>query len=213
VLYLKNAPLLLRWLQPQGLIWHGRQSRDTRAVYLTFDDGPHPDVTPQVLDMLRQYDARATFFCVGQNAERYPELFSRLKKEGHEVGNHTHRHKDGWKTDIWQYLGDVEEAGKLIKSSLFRPPYGHVTRAQAKQLQHLGYTIIMWDVLTGDFDAIRSAEACFRTIEKFAKPGSIIVFHDSLKAKDRMLPALKMALEYFRHKGWQPKALDNSNIR
>lgn len=173
-------------------------------VYLTFDDGPNAVATPFVLDLLKQYDAKATFFCIGKNVMAEPELYKRILYEGHAVGNHTQNHLNGWKTDDRTYLANVIEARNYIDSRLFRPPYGRITRFQAKQLMALtpNLKIIMWDVLSGDFDNKISQEDCYLNTVKNTVAGSIIVFHDSEKAFKNVSYTLPRALEYFSKKGF-----------
>ncbi len=170
-------------------------SNSENAIYLTFDDGPTPDITEEVLKILHQFEAHATFFCIGRNVERFPHLFSRIIKEGHTAGNHTYSHLNGWITKNKEYFNDIETAGHLINSSLFRPPYGKIRRSQIKQLCKT-YKIIMWDILSYDFDPDVSKEKCLTNVIESLRPGSIIVFHDSIKAADRMLYALPRVLEH-----------------
>jgi peptidoglycan/xylan/chitin deacetylase (PgdA/CDA1 family) len=172
-----------------SVIW--RIPNATNAVYLTFDDGPHPEVTPWVLDQLRMYNAKATFFCIGQNAEKYPELIERILAGGHALGNHSFSHKDGWKTKDQVYLADIEQADKILRTSLFRPPYGRIKRSQIANLQSQ-YTIVNWSLMPGDFDVNISAEACFRNLMK-AKAGDIICLHDN----ERSMQHLKYILPRF----------------
>ncbi|GAC1418260.1 MAG: polysaccharide deacetylase family protein [Flavisolibacter sp.] len=176
-----------------------------RAVYFTFDDGPHPTITPWVLDILASQQALATFFCIGKNVEKYPEIYKRILAEGHAVGNHTHNHLNGWKTKNDAYLMDVEKASKFIQSGLFRPPYGRIKPAQAKQVRRIlpqPSAIIMWDVLSSDFDTSLSGEKCLELIMHHAGAGSIIVFHDSEKAFPNLQYALPRCLENLKNKGF-----------
>jgi peptidoglycan/xylan/chitin deacetylase (PgdA/CDA1 family) len=199
--YTVKTPRWLPPLQPAGLLWRLGNSAPAKTVYLTFDDGPHPDVTPQVLELLQRYDAKATFFCVGQNVERYPEIYAQIHAGGHRVGNHTQHHKNGWKSDTEAYLKDVAEARQFIDSPLFRPPYGRIRKAQASKLQQEDYQIVMWEVLAGDFDAAQTAKQCAARILRHSGRGSIIVLHDSLKSAPRCLPALELVLRAFRRRG------------
>ena len=171
-----------------------------RNLYLTFDDGPHPVATPFVLDLLQQYNAKASFFCIGKNVRQYPALYQRILDEGHAVGNHTAQHVNGWKTDDEKYIADVQEAATVINSKLFRPPYGRIRQSQARKLP--GYKIIMWDVLSADFDTSLEGEDCFRIVTKKAGAGSIIVFHDSEKALPRLQYALPLAMAYWQEAGY-----------
>jgi len=176
-----------------------------RVLYLTFDDGPHPVVTPFVLDQLKKYGAAATFFCIGKNVQEYPHIYRRVLMEGHRVGNHTHNHLNGWKTDDKKYLANIREAAQLIDSNLFRPPYGRISLFQSDLLRRepLNYNIIMWDVLSADFDRALDGERCVRNVIGHARPGSIVVFHDSEKAWDRLRIALPIVLEHFHQKGYR----------
>lgn len=187
-----------------------------KILYLTFDDGPHETATPFVLDQLKQYNAKATFFCIGKNVLEQQNIYKRILNEGHTTGNHTFDHLNGWKTEDKIYFENISEAAKYIESNLFRPPYGRIARGQAKALKrnnkpgtinHSPFNIIMWDVLSGDFDTNLSPEKCFENVTQYAKPGSIIVFHDSTKAFDRMSYALPKVLEHFSKQGYSFAAL------
>lgn len=172
-----------------------------RTVYLTFDDGPCPTTTPQILEILRRYQLKATFFCVGDNVRKYPELFEQIKCEGHHVGNHTMHHLKGFGTSTETYCRDVAEANALIHSRLFRPPYGRVKPAQLKEI-HKNYTVVMWDVITRDYNPKLSPEKIVRIVKKYARNGSIIVFHDSKKSSANTLSALPQAIEALLVKGF-----------
>lgn len=187
-----RTPALLKKVY-YSLKWDLRSNDN--AIYLTFDDGPTPGVTEEILNVLRHYDAKATFFCIGRNVERNPYLFSSIVDEGHSAGNHTYSHLNGWVTKNREYFNDIETAGLLIKSSLFRPPYGKIRRSQIKYLCK-SYRIIMWDIMSYDFDPDASKEKCLNNVLDYIRPGSIIVFHDSLKAADKVLYALPLLLEY-----------------
>lgn len=156
---------------------------------MTFDDGPIPEITPWVLDILKQYGVKAHFFCVGDNVRKYPEIYQRILNEGHRVGNHTYNHVNGWTVRGNLYLKNVSKAKQYIRSNLFRPPYGKLLRPQIKWLQKEGYTIVMWDVLTKDYDAKTSPQECLNRSLK-AKEGSIVLFHDSLKSEANLRYAL-----------------------
>ena len=186
------------------MIWN-RVSTDT--VYLTFDDGPHPLATPFVLEQLAQYQAKATFFCIGKNVEDHTEIYQQVLDEGHKVGNHSHNHLNGWKTSTEKYIENIELAQPFIHSNLFRPPYGRIRKKQASGITKLGYSIIMWDVLCGDFDVSISPEKCWNNILQNIEPGSIVVFHDSSKAWDRMRYALPLTLALCQQKGWKMDTL------
>ncbi len=194
--YLIRMPRLLKKLYP-AYTWDipGRE----KILYLSFDDGPHPVATPFVLDTLQKFGAKATFFCIGKNVIANPELYRRLINEGHRVGNHTQNHLNGWKTPAGQYLQNVRDAAGAIDSHLFRPPYGRITRLQAAGLASMPvpFKIIMWDVLSGDFDRKISGKRCASHVISKARKGSIIVFHDSEKAFERMSFALPEILHHF----------------
>ncbi|NJL75134.1 MAG: polysaccharide deacetylase family protein [Saprospiraceae bacterium] len=180
-----------------------------KVLYLTFDDGPIPEVTPWVLKELAQHHAQATFFCVGENAKKYPTIFEELHQAGHGVGNHTYNHLDGWRTDNIKYFHNIRHCRSLVKSNLFRPPYGHLKPKQAQFLQR-HYHVVMWDVLSGDFDLKLTKEKCFENVVRYATNGSIIVFHDSQKAKERLMYALPRTLEHFSLLGFTFSALKPS---
>lgn len=173
-----------------------------RDLFITFDDGPIPDITPEVLTILKQYEAKATFFCIGDNVRKHPEVFQQVNAAGHSIGNHTYHHLNGWKTPLNEYLRNTLMCSQLVRSALFRPPYGRITRQQARVLRNR-YRIIMWDVLSGDFDHSISYEKCLQNVIGNAQEGSVIVFHDSQKAADRMLYALPRVLEHFSEKGFR----------
>ena len=175
-----------------------------KKLFLTFDDGPHPIITMQVLDLLKAYNAKATFFCIGNNVVKHPEVYKRIIDEGHAVGNHTYNHLNGWKTADELYLNDINKAMEYIDSNLFRPPYGRISRFQIQQLLKPKYQMkmIMWSVLSGDFDPDISAEKCLNNVLLSTKAGSIIVFHDSEKAAEKMFYALPKVLAQFSKKGF-----------
>lgn len=193
-----KSPFWLRALYPQ-LTWH--KNRDQRTLYLTFDDGPIPDVTPSILKILKAHQIKATFFCVGENIQKHPELFDAIVKDGHAIGNHTYNHLKGWETSTEDYLSNVDECQKLTRSALFRPPYARGTRAQYKLLKKT-HDIIMWDVMSGDFDLSISPQKCLDNVLKHAESGSIIVFHDNIKAEPRVLYALPKAIEHWIENGY-----------
>jgi peptidoglycan/xylan/chitin deacetylase (PgdA/CDA1 family) len=199
--YFVKSPFWLKNIYP-NLIWD--ISTQEKKLFLTFDDGPHPIITIQVLDLLKAYNAKATFFCIGNNVVKYPEVYKRIIDEGHSVGNHTFNHLNGWKTDDELYLNDINKAMEYIDSNLFRPPYGRISRFQIQQLLKPKYQMkmIMWSVLSGDFDRDISAEKCLNNVLLSTKAGSIIVFHDSEKAAEKMLYALPKVLEQFSKKGF-----------
>ncbi|HVU53936.1 MAG TPA: polysaccharide deacetylase family protein [Puia sp.] len=207
-MYLVKTPWWLKKLYA-GLIWDIPHSADEKVLYLTFDDGPHPVATPFVLDVLRTYGAKATFFCIGKNVQAHPSIYKRILEEGHRVGNHTQHHVNGWKTRDKAYLDDVRQAAQYIDSDLFRPPYGRITAFQASLLRKppFEYKVIMWDVLSADFDRKLSPERCSRNVIRHARRGSIVVWHDSDKAFPRVEAALPVVLGYFQEKGYRFESL------
>jgi peptidoglycan/xylan/chitin deacetylase (PgdA/CDA1 family) len=200
--YFTKTPFWLKKLYPT-CIWDYPVKDQKKKIYLSFDDGPHPIATPFVLDQLKKYNAKASFFCIGKNVLEETVIYKRLLMEGHRVGNHTHNHLNGWKTDNKVYLENVEKARGQIDSDLFRPPYGRATAFQIRNLiEKLKYKIVMWDVLSGDFDpAVSGAVAAERVIRK-ARAGSIVVFHDSAKAFQVLSEALPLVLAYFSGEGY-----------
>ena len=206
--YFVKTPWWLRKFYP-ARVW----SIDTKKkiLYLSFDDGPHPEATPFVLNELKKHDALATFFCIGKNVLAWPEIYKRILNEGHSVGNHTQNHLNGWKTDNDTYMKDIAKAATCIDSDLFRPPYGRITSFQAKHLRSAmrgrKSKIIMWDVLSADFDALITPEKCLENVIFKSKPGSIIVFHDSEKAFSKLQYCLPKILKFFSEKGYRFDAL------
>lgn len=209
-MYLTKTPFWLRSLYP-SLVWRMPVEGEKR-IYLTFDDGPHPQATPFVLDQLAAYGAKATFFCIGKNVAAEPEIYQRIIAEGHSVGNHTQHHLNGWKTDDVTYLSDISTAEQYIASDLFRPPYGRIKRSQIKNLQQQQKKIIMWDVLSADFDTRLTGDACLAYVLYHTKPGSIVLFHDSAKAWDRMSVALPKVLKHFSEKGFRFERIDQWTV-
>ena len=203
--FVKSPWWLKKWYA--GLIWD--MPVQEKVLYLSFDDGPHPDITPFVLDELKKAGAKGSFFCIGKNVEAYPILYRRILAEGHRVGNHTQNHYNGWKVSDEAYFENIRQAAIHIDSNLFRPPYGRIRKRQASWLRHSAgsYKIIMWDVLSADFDRSLSAEKCARNVIRNARPGSIIVFHDSEKAFDRLRGALPKVLSHFIKEGYRFEAL------
>ena len=230
-MYLVKSPLLLKWFYP-SLVWN--KSRREQVVYLTFDDGPIPNVTTFVLNTLKKYNIKATFFCIGDNIRKHPEVFEQLKTDGHAIGNHTYNHLKGWKTDDETYVDNFLKCQQLTQSNLFRPPYGSIKKSQVRRLESEDWgsefgveskklkvessetetnspltthnpplQIVMWDVLSGDFDTSISPEKCLQNVIKNTENGSIIVFHDSLKALDRLAYALPQTIEYLLAKGYR----------
>ncbi len=210
IMYFVKTPWLLKKVYP-NFIWHIPTKE--KVLYLTFDDGPHETATPFVLDELKKYNAKATFFCIGKNVVNHPAIYRRILEEGHAAGNHTYNHMNGWKSDDTAYINDIIEAAKHIDSRLFRPPYGRIKKFQANILQrqnkpvHKLFSIIMWDVLSGDFDINLTPQKCLQNVINNAEAGSVIVFHDSTKAWSRMSYALPKVLNYFSEKEFVFKSL------
>lgn len=204
--YFTRTPTLLRALY-KDCVWKLNPASPT--VYLTFDDGPHPKATAYALEQLRKYNARATFFCVGKNVAAHPDLYQEIFHGGHSVGNHTHDHLNGLKTPTRQYVDNVLEASRHISSGLFRPPYGRIRKSQIKAIREKipGMKIVMWDVLSGDFDPELTPQACLQNVLFKSRSGSIIVFHDSEKAWERMQYALPRVLDHFSRRGMRMEAL------
>ncbi|NIJ44817.1 peptidoglycan/xylan/chitin deacetylase (PgdA/CDA1 family) [Wenyingzhuangia heitensis] len=191
--------------------WIWSFDTDKKEIYLTFDDGPIPTTTPWVLEQLSMYNAKATFFCIGDNIRKYPRIFNQITNKGHRVGNHTFNHLKGWKTNTNVYIQNVLKAEKKLEThnnpKIFRPPYGKITNTQSKKLRKLGYQIIMWDVLSADFDQQLTAKNCTENVLKNVKNGSIIVFHDSQKAYPRLKETLPKVLEELSKKGFLFKVI------
>lgn len=200
-MYLTSSPFWLQWFYPT-LTWH--KNRKEKIIYLTFDDGPIPVVTPFVLNTLKKFNAQATFFCIGENIDKYPEIFSEIISEGHTVGNHTQSHLKGWNTRDDDYLNNVRKCSEFTGSQLFRPPYGRIKKSQITAInkQFPETEIVMWDVLSGDFDQMISARTCISNVLKNTRNGSIIVFHDSIKAFGRLEQSLPIILEKLSAQGF-----------
>ncbi len=203
-MYLVKSPWWLKVIYSK-LVW--QMPRDEKTIYLTFDDGPHTNATPFVLEILEQHKAKATFFCIGKNVVNQPEIFTKIIENGHAIGNHTHHHLNGWKTNDNGYLGDISQAKVNIGSTLFRPPYGRIKKSQINALIQQGFSIIMWSVLSGDFDKNLSKEKCLKNVLSNTTNGSIVVFHDSEKAFEKLHYCLPKVLAHFTQLGYQFKAL------
>lgn len=205
-MYVVRTPLLLKWYYP-NFTW--RKDSGLKNIYLTFDDGPIPDVTTFVLKTLEKFDIKATFFCIGDNIDKHPAVFNEIKQQGHAIGNHTHNHLKGWKTNTQQYVDNMLTCQKITNTTLFRPPYGRIKKKQAATIKKLSpnIEIIMWDVLSGDFDTTIDGEKCYQNVVKNVRNGSIIVFHDSLKAWDRLEYALPKTIAHLLKEGYQFKTL------
>lgn len=199
--YFAKTPWLLKKMYSSG-IWD-MPDRE-KVLYLTFDDGPHPEATAFVLDQLRKYNAKATFFCIGKNVVNHRDIYTNIINEGHRIGNHTYNHLNGWKTDDKKYFEDIAEARKYIDSNLFRPPYGKISKLQLKYLtESFKMKAIMWSVLSGDFDAAITSEKCLKNVLFSAKNGSIVVFHDSDKAFKHLQYCLPKTLAFFSDRGYR----------
>lgn len=202
---INHPPKLIRMLMP-NFLW--KISGRPKTLFLTFDDGPTPEVTEFVLDTLARYNAKATFFCLGRNVDHYPDIYSRIISEGHAVGNHTYSHLNGWKVSNSEYIGDVELASQYIESKLMRPPYGRFTKGQILPIREQGYTTVLWDVMPEDYNHRVKPEECCGCVLRFATEGSIITFHDSVKASVNLYYTLPRVLKYFSEKGYEFARLD-----
>ena len=206
MLYLKKIPWIIKKIYPD-CVWDIKT--DEKILYFTFDDGPHPEATPLVLEQLKKYQAQATFFCIGKNVDENFQTYKQIIAEGHRVGNHTYNHLNGWKTKDDLYVEDIAKAAQIIDSSLFRPPYGRIKKFQIKAIagERLKLKTIMWDVLSGDFHTSLSPEDCYLNVINNARAGSIVVFHDSFKSLPVLRHALPQILEYYSAKGFILKSL------
>jgi len=196
---------IFTYIFPDALVWQVKT--DEKVVYLTFDDGPIPELTGEILDILARFKAKATFFCVGENVMRNPGIYARIIEEGHSTGNHTHHHMKGWSANFDEYLDDVRASANYINSTLFRPPYGLMTYKQAKALSK-DFRVIMWSCLTRDYDPSVSREECLEIAMQGVRPGSIIVFHDNIKAREKVLYALPRLLEHLEAEGYRSENLE-----
>ncbi len=191
------------WMQKlyPGVVW--RKDKDRKVIYLTMDDGPIPQCTPQVLDILSQYGVKATFFMVAENAVRYPSLLERVRNEGHSIGNHTYHHVRGYKVDCQRYMDDVLLAEQVLGTKLFRPPHGRMKASQKREILTQGYTICLWDVLTHDYNPNFSVDHMLSVVKRYVRNGSIITCHDSLKSRDRVLKLLPRMIEFLLDQGYE----------
>lgn len=202
-MYLQRLPALVRLFLPRAQF----EGPDPAAVYLTFDDGPEPSASPWVLEQLDKYEAKATFFLIGKNVLEHAEIYDQIKALGHTIGNHTHNHLNGSQTSTKDYVADVIRAGKWMNTKLFRPPYGRITHRQAKALEKQGFRIVLWSLLTGDFDTKLTPSACAEHTLLLVKPGDIVVLHDSVKAFPRLEYLLPRLLAHCQKQAWPMKAL------
>jgi len=201
---IEQPAIYLRWLYPKAL-W--RMDRRERSVYLTFDDGPIPESTPFILDTLKRLRVKATFFMVGDNVRKHPELYRQIVEDGHQVGNHTHNHISGFRHSIHEYTYNVEHANAYIKSRLFRPPHGWMRISQYYWLSRHNYKVVMWDLVTRDYSKWMTAQGVVNNVKRYARPGSIITFHDSLRSIDKLRTALPESIEWLRENGYQFRTL------
>jgi peptidoglycan/xylan/chitin deacetylase (PgdA/CDA1 family) len=198
-----RPPSFLRWIYPNA-VWN--LPSEQKVVYLTFDDGPTPFVTEKVLELLEEYQAKATFFCIGKNIERHPELFNLVKEKGHHIGSHTYSHLNGWKSKPTDYLNDYQKGRDLARSNLFRPPYGRILLNPLQTIQKQD-KVIMWDILSKDYNEAILPKTILNNVLNNLKPGSIIVFHDSEKAKKNVLAVLPFLLQNLKQQGYAMEAI------
>jgi peptidoglycan-N-acetylglucosamine deacetylase len=203
-MYLVKTPPIVKTIFGD-FVWH--IDTDIKEVYLTFDDGPIPGLTPWVLDVLAEYNSKATFFCVGENVKKNRTIFDRIIQEGHTIGNHTYNHLNGWNTENEIYVQNVAECDRYVETNLFRPPYGKMKPSQSSMIKS-EKTVVMWDILSGDFDLSITKEKCLtNVIENYSK-GSVIVFHDNIKAEEKLKYVLPTFLEHLAENGFVASNLD-----
>jgi len=203
-MFIEQPAKWLRWLYPKAL-W--RMDRQEKAVYLTFDDGPIPEATPFILDILKRYGIKATFFMVGDNVRKYPELHQRVVDEGHRIGNHTHNHIGGLRHSVHDYSYNVEKANAYLKTDLVRPPHGWMRHDQYAWLSRK-YRIVMWDLVTRDYSKWLTSDDVVQNVKRYARNGSIITFHDSLKSIDKLKTALPQSIEWLMEQGYPFKVFE-----
>ena len=203
-MFIEQPPRIVRWLYPQA-IW--RMDPSVKAVYLTFDDGPIPEMTPWVLDVLDHYGIKATFFLVGDNVRKHPREFAMIKERGHRLGNHTFNHLRGFEWLTKNYLANADKANELIQTDLFRPPHGHMRWLQYEMLRRR-YRIVMWDLVTRDYSKHLNGRQVFEKVKRYARNGSIITFHDSIKSKENTMYALPRAIEWLLEQGYEFRVFD-----
>ena len=203
-MFIEQPPRIVRWLYPQA-IW--RMDPSVKAVYLTFDDGPIPEMTPWVLDVLDHYGIKATFFLVGDNVRKHPREFAMIKERGHRLGNHTFNHLRGFEWLTKNYLANTDKANELIQTDLFRPPHGHMRWLQYEMLRRR-YRIVMWDLVTRDYSKHHNGRQVFEKVKRYARNGSIITFHDSIKSKENTMYALPRSIEWLMEQGYEFKVFD-----
>ncbi|MGL4520027.1 MAG: polysaccharide deacetylase family protein [Phocaeicola sp.] len=203
-MFIEQPPQFVRWLYPAAIF---RMDKREKSIYLTFDDGPIPHITPWVLDILDHYQIKATFFVIGDNVRKHPQEFEEILKRGHQVGNHSFNHIRGFRYSDKAYLANAEETNQLIQSNLFRPPHGYMTRSQYQIIRNK-YRIIMWDLVTRDYSNQLTGEEVFKKVKKYVRNGSIITFHDSIKAESNLKYALPRAIEWLKEQGYAFKLFD-----
>lgn len=179
-----------------------------KSVYLTFDDGPIPEATPFILDTLDRFNAKATFFMVGENAFKYPHLLEEVRRRGHQVGNHTYNHLSGMRHFTWTYLANIKKADEILHTRLFRPPHGWIRTVQYRVLRHVGIKVVMWDVVTRDYSRLLTADDVLNNVKRYTRPGSIITFHDSLKSIDKLKHALPESLAWLQKQGYEFRTIE-----
>ena len=202
---IEQPPYFYRMLYRKAL-WRIPQKHG-KAVFLTFDDGPIPGVTPWVLKILNEYGIKATFFCVGDNVRKHPEIYRQILENGHQTGNHTFNHLQGWKHSAKQFLKNTLLAKELIHSNLFRPPHGHMRYPQPVWLKNAGFQIVMWDVVTRDYSKFKSPKQVLQNVKRYTRNRSILVFHDSIKAEKNLRCALPRAIEWLKKQGYEFKLI------
>lgn len=203
-MYLVKSPFFLKKYY-SNFVW--KIPTAEKIIYLTFDDGPTPEITEWTLTTLKKFNAKATFFCIGANVVKYPEIFQKIINQGHAIGNHTHHHLNGWHTDKDAYFRNIKKCEEVVKSNLFRPPYGRIKKSQYELIKE-DYKVIMWDVLSGDFDSKTSPEKCLSNVINKTTEGSVVVFHDSLKAADNLKFTLPKVLAHFAEQGYRFEKLE-----
>lgn len=199
-MFIEQPPRIFRWFYPHAL-W--RIDRHRKVVYLTFDDGPIPEATPFILDVLDRFGAKATFFMVGENAVKYPHLLQEVRMRGHQIGNHTYNHLSGARHTSWTYLANIKKADDVLHTKLFRPPHGWIGTVQYRVLRYIGIKVVMWDVVTRDYSRLLTAEDVVNNVKRYVRNGSIITFHDSLKSIDKLKHALPEVLAWLRQEGYE----------
>jgi peptidoglycan/xylan/chitin deacetylase (PgdA/CDA1 family) len=204
-MYFVERPLSALKIFFKGTVW--RINRQEKAIYLTFDDGPVPEITPAVLDILDKYHVKATFFCVGENVEKHPEVYAEVLRRGHAVGNHTYNHLKGFEHRKSTYLANVKKAATVINSPFFRPPYGRIRPVQLRTLRKQ-YKVILWDLITRDYNSRLSPDYILQTIRRLTRNGSVIVFHDSVKAQKNLFATLPQAIEFWQGEGYAFKVFE-----